>query len=352
VSRRAVVLSIVAVGLMSVVLVLMPRGESGDATLALRRFLADMGLRVSEGGTPPDEGTFVLLQDLRTEQDARSLLRWAGRGGRLVVADPASAIAALSGALPAAPVGLAGSETLVPGCVTEEIVGVHGIAARASDWSFAPGGPFVSCFHAHGGGYLLVREYGEGAVVLIGGRSSLTNELLRSEDNALWALRLVGDGPEVVFGPPLPPTAAGSSGGLWATLPPDAKLMIVGICLAAVAFALIRGRRLGRPVLEEPLAPIPASELVRATGRLYRRGRTPGYAGRLMREATRARIDRRLGTAGEPDERAAILAGTTGMSGKDVEEALTGRDPSSDDELIRLGVLLSEVESRIRERSR
>jgi hypothetical protein len=352
VSRRAVILWIAAVALLSAVLVLMPRAESGDATLALRRFLANMGLRVSEGGSPPDEGTFVLLQDLRTEQDARSLLRWAGGGGRLVVADPASAITALSGARPAALVGLVGNETLEPGCVIEEIVGVRGIAARASDWSFAPGGPFVSCFHADRGGYLLVRGYGEGTVVLIGGRSSLTNELLLSEDNALWALRLVGDGPEVVFGPPLPPAAAGSSGGLWATLPPGAKVVIVGIGLAAVAFALVRGRRLGRPVLEEPLAPIPASELVRATGRLYRRGRTPAYAGRLMREKTRARIAGRLGTAGDPDELAAILAGTTGVSGKDVEEALTGREPSSDEELIRLGVLLSEVESRIGERSR
>lgn len=351
-SRRAVVLWTLAVALLSVVLVLMPRAESGDTTLALRRFLATMGLRVSEGGSPPESGTFVLLQDLRTGEEARSLLRWAGDGGRLVVADPASAIPALSGARPAAPVGLAGNETLEPGCVTEEIVGVRAIAARASDWSFAPGGPFVSCFHTDGGGYLLVRGYGEGTVVLIGGRSSLTNELLRAEDNALWALRLVGDGPEVVFGPPQPPSAADSSGGLWATLPPAAKVVIVAIALAAVAFALVRGRRLGRPVREEPLAPIPASELVRATGRLYRRGRTPAYAGRLMREATRARVARRLGTRGEPTELAAILAGTTGMSGKDVEEALTGREPASDEELIRLGRLLSEVERRIGERSR
>ena len=51
-----------------------------------------------------------------------------------------------------------------------------------------------------------------------------------------------------------------------------------------------------------PITPIPASELVRATSRLYRRGRSLGYAARVMRESTRARMGRRFGVeAAEKD---------------------------------------------------
>jgi hypothetical protein len=352
-SRRVVALWLVAVVLIGVILVLMPRGESADATLALRRFLASSGLRISAGEAPPASGgTFVLLRDLRDEEDARALLRWAARGGRLVVADPSSAIVPLSGARPANPIALVGQETLEPACIAEEVVGVGRIVARASDWTLAPDDPFVSCFPAGRGGFVLVRDYGQGKLVLVGGISAFTNELLRSPDNALLALRLVGSGPDVVFGPPVPRAAGGPSGSLWAVLPVRAKVLIIGVGLAAVAFALVRGRRLGQPVLEEPLAPIPASELVRATARLYRRGRTAGYSGRLMRDATRARIARRLEVRGKPDELPAILARITGMSPDRLGEALSGPGPSSDDELIRLGILLHEVESRVGERPR
>ncbi|MGH2683442.1 MAG: DUF4350 domain-containing protein [Actinomycetota bacterium] len=90
-SRRVVALWLAVVVLIGVLLVLVPRGESADATLALRRFLAHAGVRISEGEAPPAPGgTFVLLRDLRDDEDARALLRWAARGGRLVVADPSS----------------------------------------------------------------------------------------------------------------------------------------------------------------------------------------------------------------------------------------------------------------------
>ncbi len=247
---------------------------------------------------------------------------------------------------PANPVALVGHKTLEPACIAEEVVGVGRIVARASDWMLAPAEPFVSCFPAGEGGFVLVRHYGQGKLVLVGGISAFTNEVLRSPDNALLALRLIGSGPEVVFGPPVPRAAGGPSGSLWAVIPARAKVVIIGVGLAALAFALVRGRRLGRPVLEEPLAPIPASELVRATARLYRRGRTAGYSGRLMREATRARIARRLGVGTNPEEVPAILARITGMSPDRLGEALSGPEPSSDEELIRLGNLLQEVESR------
>jgi hypothetical protein len=329
--------------LLGVLIALVPRAESVESTLALRRFLAGSGRQVSDGGPPPDgPGTYVILHDLRAPDEARSLLAWAASGGRLIVADPASTIVSLSGASVGDPIGLVGARTLEPDCLAEEAVGVRSIVVRASARSLRGGDRFVSCFDGH----VLVRSHDRGTIVLLGGFTALTNEYLRTADNAVLALRLAGtDGP-VGFGPPLPAEVAAPSSGMWGAVPERAKVAIVAIVLAALAFAALRSRRLGRPPAEEPIAPIPASELVRATGRLYRRARSLGYAAGVMREATRARVGRRLGVPGEGEALPTVTANATGLPPDRVEEGLSGPDPRTDEELIRLGSLLSEIESR------
>lgn len=349
-SRRAIAWWSASVVVLTVAVLALPRGERGEDTLALRRFLANAGFEVREGGEPPANGTFILVQDLRDERGARALLRWADEGGRLVIADPVSAVLPLVGAGPAGSVGIVGEATLRPGCATVEVVGVDRIVARASDWALAGGPGFVGCFLGRDGAYLLTRRHGEGTIVILGGVTPLTNELLRSEDNAELAVRLAGDGP-VVFGTPLA-AAASSSGGLWASMPERARVVIVAIGLAAVTFAFVRGRRLGRPVDEAPIVPIPASELPLAVGRLYRRARAPGYAGRLMRQATRSRLARRTTGDVDADELIAALAPTTGWPVERLRTALAGPDPASDDELIRLGAELHDLEARATEPGR
>ncbi|HWL90516.1 MAG TPA: DUF4350 domain-containing protein [Actinomycetota bacterium] len=329
--------------LLGVLAVLMPRAESGESTLALRRFLAGSGVEVSEEGSPPPAGTFLLLHDLRTREEARSLLEWAAGGGHLVVADPASAVVGLAGAEAGEPLGLVGAQAREPACLAEEVVGIRRIAARASDRALR-GDPFVSCF----GGLAMVRAHGEGSVVLLGGFTAFTNEYLRSADNALFALRVLGRGPEVTFGSPIAPQGGAPTMGVWEALPERARAMIAAIVVAAVVFAAVRGRRLGTPSPEEPIAPIPASELVRATSHLYRRGRSLGHAARVMRASTRGRIGRRFGVEAGRDELPAIAAHATGMPPERVEEALAGPEPRTDEDLIRLGSLLAEVETRAR----
>lgn len=342
-SRRMMAVWIAIVLLLGVLIALVPRAESTGSTLALRRFLAEAGIEVSEGGPPPAAGgTYVLLEDLRTPDEDRALLAWAASGGRLVVADPRSSLVTLSGAARDESIGLVGAQRLEPACIAEEAVGVRSIVVRASDLSLRGGGRFVSCFDGH----LLVRAHDRGTLVLLGGITALTNEHLRSSDNAVFALRLAGTGGHVVFGPPVPAEAAAPSSGVWAALPERAKVAIVAIVLAAVAFAALRARRLGRPPAEEPVAPIPASELVRATSRLYRRGRNVGFAARVMRDATRSRVGRRFGVPGDSDALSTVAANATGLPPDRVEEGLFGPEPRTDEELIRLGSLLSEIEAR------
>ena len=95
-----------------------------------------------------------------------------------------------------------------------------------------------------------------------------------------------------------------------------------------------------------PLTPIPAGELVHATGRLLRRGRDLGHAAASMRRATRARLGRRLGMNGAREELLPVVARATSLEGEHVERILGPSVPATDEELVRLGSLLADVEAR------
>ncbi len=320
-----------------------------DDALALRRFLSLSGLDVRAAPTPPQPpGAFVLLQDVRDETQAASLLRWAERGGRLVVLDPGSRVLPLLGVGAGAPIGLVGPRSLVPDCPVPEIVGVREIASDASDLTLQPTDPSaVACFVRPGGSYAVFIRHGEGRVVLFGGSSFLTNDYLDQEDNAVLALRVFGGGRLVVFGPAAPPNVRSST--LWDLLPRQGRLVVIQLAWAGLLFAVARARRLGKPVIEEPIAPIPASELVRATAGLYRRARAAGFCGNLLRSSARERLAGRVGaqrdTAGT--ELADLLSRSSGVPRDVVERTMLGPDPASDEELLTLAVELSTIAREI-----
>ena len=344
ITRRRLVIA-GAVILLAGLVLLTPRTEDPDATQALRRYLGNLGYSITEaGGLPPTGGTLVLLADVRTPEEAQPILEWVDGGGHLVVTDPESAIVGVVGGSPAATVGFTGIGELEPGCVAPAVVGVERVAVRASDRVLVSEDPaMVSCFPVGDGALLLTRSRGEGTITLVGGQSAFTNALLREADNAVLAAGIAGPGRDVVFGP----AAVGAPAplGIWDALPDGARAALVAIVTAAVAFALVRARRLGRPVVEEPIAPIPGSELVRAAGRMYRRARATAYAGGLMRQAAVSRMSRRLGAVGAHDLSSA-MARASGLSRERVDEMLTGSDPRDDTELIELGAELEGLTSR------
>ena len=224
------------------------------------------------------------------------------------------------------------------------------IVARATDIVLVAHDPaLLSCFPVGDGALVLTRSYGAGTVTLLGGSSAFTNVLLREADNAIFAAGVAGSGSEVMFGPPA--SAVPGSTGIWDALPDAARAAVMAIIAAVVAFALVRARRLGQPAIEEPIAPIPASELVRAAGRMYRKARTTAYAGTLMRQGAVSRLSRRFGTAGAHDLSGAV-ARTSGLPRDRVEEILTGREPRDDDELMILGADLERLSAGAEMRSR
>src|SRR6266508_3874841 len=306
-------------------LALIGPSRTADDTLALRRFLSESGLVVrTEASVPPPPGTFVLLRDVRDGEQASSLLRWARSGGRLVVADPGSLLLPLLSVEPGDRVALFGARTLLPNCTAPETVGVTEILADSGDLTLrSSNADAVECFTRLGGSYVLLVQAGEGEVVLLGGSSALTNELLDEGDNAMFALMLLGGGGPVVFGPPAQPGARGHS--LWGLLPGPPKVVIIEIVIAGVLFALARVRRLGRSPSEEPLAPIPASDLVRS--------------------AASSGLARRLGSPHgvAADRLVELVSRSSHLPHEQVERALAGPDPINDRELMALGDELATI---------
>ncbi len=324
------------------------RGPSG--TLALRQYLGLLGMDVTMSDRlPSNRGTFVLLADLRSEEQARPLLHWVEEGGRLVIADPSSSILSSLGVRQAGPIGgIYGTSPIAPRCSTPDAVGIRSLVVSVSDRALEGDNPSAfTCFPGGRGSFEVLVRRGRGTVVMLGGDSPLTNQLLRSGDNAGFATSAMGNGP-VVFGPPLPREAEEEPRGLWASLPAGGRAVIFELALAVVAFALVRGRRLGRPVIEEPLSPIPATELVRAAGRLYRVAQAAGYCGRLLRESTGAHLGRRLGipSPAPPDVLVTSLA-ARGLPPAAARAALEGPEPSTDEQLIALDRELQYIRDQV-----
>ena len=309
---------------------------SQDETLILRRFLSQVHVEVSTGGYPVDGSPFLLLHDARTADEDQRLLDWAQAGGTLIVADPASEI--VDGfADPSGREGIGGNEELSTDCIHTATQGVAGLTVAASDGSFVPTqAGMVPCFVDGARAYALFVPRGSGQVVVLGGTSVFSNELLREGDNAAFVLGLLANSSVVVLGTPTYPSAV--SQGIWAALPNAAKAAIIQLALATVVFALARGRRFGRPRDEALPSPIPSGELVHAAGALYRSARAYRYCARMLRRITGARLARRLGVTTAPDdpELPVLLARAARVDGDQVRRVLDGPEPAGDDELIAL----------------
>jgi hypothetical protein len=195
--------------------------------------------------------------------------------------------------------GFIPEQTMESDCVSPAIVGVDRIVVGALDSLYQAGaGP--GCFLRDGGAFLIRRGYGDGEILALGGLTPLTNEFLDQEDDVVLAWNLLGSGEKVVFGTPRP-AGAPTPRGLWGLLPDPVRVVILQLGVAAAVFAIARGRRFGRPIEESVPSPIPATELVMATGELYRRARATGHAATLLRDRFRARAGRRLGLGPRPD---------------------------------------------------
>jgi len=343
-TRRLVLILVAVAAGIAILIASAPEYAGSGRLLILHRFFSRVGVSVSDAATPPSEGTFLLLLDRRDPAQEDQLLAWVEGGGRLVVADPTSPLLARFAIDTPSRVGVFGTSPLGADCVQPDVVGVRTLEVDATDRLLStPAVSSTSCFSGGGGAaYAQFIRRGRGEIVVLGGFSFATDPLLSRADNAIFARTVLGGGDTLVFGPPQPPGRGDLS--LWQTLPRSAKAVIWELIAAAVVFALARARRLGRPVLEEPISPIPASELVRASAALYRRARADAYCGRLLRYGAIERIARRLGLPADAGaELPRLVAAATNRDTEVVQRMLSGPDMANDEELAALGRELEEL---------
>lgn len=263
-----------------------PRGTGPAGTAALVELLRQEGAEVRIGLPDDGDDVVLLLADTLGGDPADELREWVDQGGTLVVTDPLSASSA-----PVAPIG---GETATPGACT--IVALADVAAvqppLPADFDVPAGAS--ACFSDDGrAAAVVVEEQGFGLRVSVSSPEPLTNEWLADADNAPFATRLLvpyeGARVRVVD----PTRFYGSTddvgdGTVLGALPRRMRDAVAQLIVAFLAWGLIRGRRLGRPVDEELPVPLPASDLVLASGRLLdRNGDATDAAERLRRRARR-----------------------------------------------------------------
>ena len=123
------------------------------------------------------------------------------------------------------------------------------------------------------------------------------------------------------------------------------------LAAAVVAFALARGRRLGRLVVEPLPVVVRAAETTEARGRLYHRAADRPLAARALRVGSRTRLADRLGLPRSTPVIALVdaVARASGTPRPDVEQLLDGPDPTTDRDLLLLAQRLADLEESVRD---
>ena len=312
-----------------------PRGTGPDGTAALVELLRAEGATVRLGGLPRDDDDVVVqLRDTLGGDPAADLEAWVEDGGLLVVTDQGAALAPGGDLLLQADVRDAGPDCEVD--ALRDLGPVEGLAGV-----FPLTGSSSSCFVGTGldGERLAavdVRRVGAGLVAATSDPAPLTNAALDQGDDAALAVALVapGDGVAVrVLDPNRFLTDADDvgDGTVLGALPARGEQAVSQLVVAFLVWALVSGRRLGRPVVEELPVPLPASDLVLASGRLLDRNGDAADAAERLRRRSRRDLGTTLGLGPDPrpEELADALRAHAGVDPDLVRRALL--DPVVDE---------------------
>jgi hypothetical protein len=285
--------------------------------IVLRERLSDSSL--------PSEGTVVVLDPEEfTRSEARTLRRFAERGGRVIAGglEPGPWIDVFGARLDWDSLGREDAQILLPAPETGAARRLR--TAADGHWAAVSGAlPIVA--DADGMPVVVVREVGDGRVVLVADPSPLQNRLLDEADNAAFALALAGDGPLVFLEEP---HGYGEATGL-AALPDRFQWALIILCLAALLLIVARWPRLGPPdPVQTPLFP-PRRAYVDALAATLAKTRERSAAVESVRSAARERLARRAALGRDADAEAWHAAARS--AGLSDEEARALQDVTDHD---------------------
>lgn len=402
----AVVVLVVATGL------LRPRGNSGplgtaeagpEGSLALVRLLGDNGVDVRAA----DSGPAALQAVAGAAAAQRTVLvtsaqavsvdltrRIVDSGARVVLITPSSR--QLAAVLPdVRTAATATSPAAEPGCALRAARRAGGVDLSSRTYavrgSVRPGAA-TACYPGSSGA-ALVRVAGSGRradVDVLGTAGLLRNDSLAAGGAAALALDLLGERPTLVWYRPAAADAIepGQPGRpLTALLPGWVGPAAAQVAVAALLFALARGRRIGPVVPERLPVVVAAGETTAGRARLYRRHRARDAAAGALRAVAVRDLAVRVGQpvprrdAGRPEAHpgpvapgpvapglvapglvapgpvapgpvatglVAAVAARSGRSAGDVEALLAGPDPDDDEALTGLARGLADLIERTR----
>jgi hypothetical protein len=279
-----------------------PHGLAAYADLLRRAGHPVVRLRDVPAEADLDSASTVVVLDPETPDvaDAKALRGFVEDGGRLLAggALPSGWLDELVDAEPVwsgAPVR--GSAPLAPLPETAGVTTVH--AAGPGSWRST--GEALPTVGDADRDLLAVASPARGRLLLLADASPLQNRLLDEADNAALGLALAGPkNRPVVFVESV--HGYGPAAGVAAI--PDRWLAVFGgLVLAVLVFMVARGRRLGPPESEDRALPPPRREYVESLAAVLARTTRPGDAAEPVRAEVRARIARRAGLGGEPEER-------------------------------------------------
>ncbi|TDO85952.1 DUF4350 domain-containing protein [Enemella evansiae] len=313
-----------------------PDNFGRPGTRAVAQVLRQQGIQVDEARrrdqlTAVDANTTVLVgrTDRLTESAAADLADRASSAGQLVLLTPTPRTLTdlgIDGVRIEEPL----VDTRAAGC--DRFPGrVSGFEQSYTRTDPAPDpAPAGGCFADPAGAGVLTL----GQTTLVGTSEAFSNAQVIDQDNAAFALRLLGERPRVIWYVPSPddlvPGEAASPIPDWF----GPAVWLAG--LAAVALVFVAGRRLG-PLATEPMpVVVRAIETTLGRGRLYQRSGDRAYALARLREGCRRRLARRarLGRDAPTADLIRHAAAETGRPSAEIAELLTGPAPATDRELL------------------
>lgn len=331
-----------------------PDNPDREGARAVARVLADEGIEVDVvrsadalEETRADAGTTVLVtgSDQLGESTSQRLLAHAG-DARVVVVEPSP------GVLDALDLDLASYPVMVgervDAACDDPRLGDLTIEVD-SGVAYDPG----TCFDGDQGGLYAER----GRVAVLGAGELLSNGQVTRADNAAAALRLLGQGPRLVWYVPDARDLPADDTVSLRSLLPDWVLPGLGLLvLSTIALLLWRSRRLG-PLVSEPLpVVVRAIETTQSRGRLYRKANDRAHAAAVLRDAARARLARQLGLPHGGAERLDVLVEEAGRRTARPTAEITALlsphapAPAGNQDLVRLAQELAELDREVSQR--
>lgn len=323
---------------------LSPESTSGNGLRALVLLAESFGADVDiiDGAPGADRTVAFMAADRYGRTDTTAMRQWIRRGGTLVVTDPQSSfVPNLGGPFGS---GIVSDDSIGAGDCTIRALSNASSVSVGSAFVFRPPSGSTRCFTVDGSALVVAIPEGSGTIVAVGGSSLFENSRLDDADNAVVAVDLLApkQGTKVAF--VRGPSFGEGDETLWGLIRPGIRYGFLQIGLAFLVYAIWRGRRLGRPVLEIPRIEIEGSELITAVGHLLERTNSPFYAAAVLRADARRELARVVGgaRADDPATLALLLDARLG-TGRDRVHALLADSPVADE--AQLVVLAQQLQS-------